>query len=284
MKLTGSEYHTLPATSGAVERGPARLVAVGWTRAARAAGEGATVTEAEWLAATDPGPMLEFLRDKASERKLRLFAVACCRRIYDLLDNVRVRMSVEIAERFAEGSANSQELELAHQKAGFPLDFRVSACGFARSAAESVSSPYVETFWTVARYSRDAAAARAAGPWRSGGATPPEPQPATKAAADAERASQMSLLRDIFGNPFRPFPAVEPTWLAWQEGTVAQLARAAYEGRRTREGTLDPAQLAVLADALEDAGCADAELLGHLRGPGVHVRGCWAVDLLNRKA
>jgi hypothetical protein len=46
------------------------------------------------------------------------------------------------------------------------------------------------------------------------------------------------------------------------------------------EGTLDPARLTVLADALEDAGCTDADLLGHLRSPGPHVRGCWAVDLV----
>jgi hypothetical protein len=51
-------------------------------------------------------------------------------------------------------------------------------------------------------------------------------------------------------------------------------------GRWTRAGRLDPTRLAVLADALEEAGCADAELLGHLRGPGLHVRGCWAVDSL----
>jgi hypothetical protein len=89
-----------------------------------------------------------------------------------------------------------------------------------------------------------------------------------------------AVMRDIFGNPFRPAPAVGPAWLAWQAGAVPRLARAAYDGGRLPEGTLDPARLAVLADALEDAGCADPELLGHLRGPGPHVRGCWAVDLI----
>jgi hypothetical protein len=86
------------------------------------------------------------------------------------------------------------------------------------------------------------------------------------------------MLRDLFGNPFRPAPVVDLAWLAWQVGTVRELAQAAYEERRP-EGTLESARLAVLSDALEDVGCTDAELLGHLRSPGPHVRGCWAVDL-----
>ena len=65
--------------------------------------------------------------------------------------------------------------------------------------------------------------------------------------------------------------------------TAARLASAAYEDRNLPEGTVDLVRLAVLADALEDAGCTDADLLGHLRGPGPHVRGCWAVDLILAK-
>jgi hypothetical protein len=84
------------------------------------------------------------------------------------------------------------------------------------------------------------------------------------------------LLLDIFGNPFRP-TTVSP---AWQTPTVVALAQAAYSNRILPAETLDHARLAVLADALEDAGCTDAEQLGHLRGPGPHVRGCWVVDLL----
>ena len=88
------------------------------------------------------------------------------------------------------------------------------------------------------------------------------------------------LFRDIFGNPFRPV-AIFP---AWKSQTVVSLAQAAYEQRELPAGTLDVARLAVLADALEDAGCDQADLLGHLRGPGPHVRGCWAVDLLLGKS
>jgi hypothetical protein len=87
-----------------------------------------------------------------------------------------------------------------------------------------------------------------------------------------------ALLREIFGNPFRPV-SVRPAWLAWNDGAVPRLARAAYEERSLPAGTLDRARLAVLADALEEAGCADPDILSHLRG-GPHVRGCWAIDLL----
>jgi hypothetical protein len=87
----------------------------------------------------------------------------------------------------------------------------------------------------------------------------------------------------VIGNAFRR-AAVDPGWLAWQGGTVARLAEAAYDERQLPSGHLDPARLAVLADALEEAGCTDPDLLGHLRGPGPHVRGCWALDLLADKS
>jgi hypothetical protein len=89
-----------------------------------------------------------------------------------------------------------------------------------------------------------------------------------------ERAAQCHLLREVFGPPFRPVP-VAP---AWQTRIVVQLAQAAYDERQLPSGHLDPARLAVLADALEAAG-ATGEIVAHLWGPGPHVRGCWAVDL-----
>jgi hypothetical protein len=102
---------------------------------------------------------------------------------------------------------------------------------------------------------------------------------AARAAADVERAyagsrrDRMALFREVVGNPFRPAPALDPAWLSWNGGTVPKLAEAIYDER-----AFD--RLPVLADALEDASCADPDLLGHLRGPGPHVRGCWVVDLL----
>jgi hypothetical protein len=84
------------------------------------------------------------------------------------------------------------------------------------------------------------------------------------------------FLRDIFGP--RPFHRVNisPEVLARNDGAVGRIAAGIYEDR-----TFD--LLPTLADALEDAGCTDAELLGHLRGPGPHVRGCWALDLMLAK-
>jgi hypothetical protein len=90
---------------------------------------------------------------------------------------------------------------------------------------------------------------------------------------------QAQLLRDIFGNPFRPLN-INEYWLGWQEGTIPRLAAAAYENRRFPEGTLNGACLAVLADALEEAGCDDRQVLDHLRLRQLHVRGCFVLDLL----
>jgi hypothetical protein len=95
----------------------------------------------------------------------------------------------------------------------------------------------------------------------------------------SERLVQASLLRCIFGNPFRPV-AIEPAWLRWQDGTLRHLARSTYQERTLPAGTFDTGRLAVLADALEEAGCTDADLLAHCRGPGPHARGCWPVDLI----
>ena len=81
------------------------------------------------------------------------------------------------------------------------------------------------------------------------------------------------LLRDIFSNrPIRSVP-LAPSWLHWNGGTVAKLARTIYD-----DCCFD--DLPILADALEEAGCTETAILEHCLGPGPHVRGCWVVDLL----
>jgi hypothetical protein len=92
------------------------------------------------------------------------------------------------------------------------------------------------------------------------------------AAEVVERREQAALIRCIFGNPFRPV-AVAPAWLAWGDGTVPKLAAGIYAER-----AFDRAP--ILADALEDAGCAEGSILSHLRGSGTHARGCWVIDLI----
>jgi hypothetical protein len=83
------------------------------------------------------------------------------------------------------------------------------------------------------------------------------------------------ILRELFGNPFRPV-TLDPRWLT---STVLDLARTIYEGDPRQAGGY-MSGLPILADALMDAGCDDEQILGHCRGPGPHVRGCWVVDLL----
>jgi hypothetical protein len=89
----------------------------------------------------------------------------------------------------------------------------------------------------------------------------------------AEQIAQVALLRDIFGNPFRPAPPFTPTVLAWNDGTARGLARAIYD-----ESAFD--RLPILADALEEAGCTNPDMLAHCRRAGPHVRGCWLVDMI----
>ena len=82
----------------------------------------------------------------------------------------------------------------------------------------------------------------------------------------------LHLLREVFGNPFGPL-TIDPLWLAWNGGTVTTLAQSIYDDR-----AFD--RLPIMADALEEAGCTNADILAHCRQPGEHVRGCWVVDLI----
>jgi hypothetical protein len=93
---------------------------------------------------------------------------------------------------------------------------------------------------------------------------------------ECEDYPQIRMLRDIVGNPFRPV-SLNPSWLT---ATVTRLAQAIYDNRELPSGLFDNQRMGVLADALEEAGCDNADILDHLRGGGEHVRGCWPIDLL----
>jgi hypothetical protein len=177
--------------------------------------------------------MLGFLEGRAGERKLRLFAAACCRCLWDLLTDGCSHRAVEVAERYADGAATGEDMASA----------RAAATITAASAADTAA-------WAAADTANGAAWAA----W-------------VAASAATWDAALVALLRDIFGNPFRPM-AVDPNWLAWRGGTVPRLAQAPYEERQLPAGLLDNLRLSVLADALEEAGCSDADILGHLRAPG----------------
>jgi hypothetical protein len=95
-----------------------------------------------------------------------------------------------------------------------------------------------------------------------------------------ENEIHVGMLLDLFGNPFRLPPFLPPAVLAWNDRSIPRIAQAIYDERHLPEGTLDKARLAILADALLDAGCDDDELIRHCQSDGPHVRGCWAVDLV----
>ncbi|HEV3437459.1 MAG TPA: hypothetical protein VG122_08870 [Gemmata sp.] len=84
-----------------------------------------------------------------------------------------------------------------------------------------------------------------------------------------DRSKQAMLLQEVFGNPFRPI-TLNPTWLT---SNVFALAQQMYDSR-------DFSAMPILADAIQDAGCDNEDILNHCREPGEHVRGCWCVDLI----
>lgn len=223
------------------------------------------MTEMGWVTATDPMPGVEWLlKRKGSKRKLRLFAVACCRRIWHLLNDERSRQAVDKTELFADGliSHSEQSLALEGASAANSGGGYSNAVGAVALTAELWLNPSPELSYSPLTASYSAA-------W----ATSEAQHATTDAIYLEERKAHVSLLRDIFGNPFRPI-TLDHSWLT---STVLALANGIYEKR-----AFD--RMPILADALQDAGCDNENILNHCRQPGEHVRGCWVVDLLLGKS
>jgi hypothetical protein len=243
----------------------------------------------------------------ASVRKVRLAAVNFAARVKHLAGDERSHQALDIAERYADGLATEAELAEARRavKAAFDAHRKTAEPGRtgyggrplpgsegleavpwtpARRAAHGARSCSLAAAMAAAQVGAKAAALGAARMACLATASAffndrLGPNPSLEAAMRPERKEQAALLHDLLGNPFRTVE-VEPGWLAWHGGAPGNLAAAVYEERELPSGRLDAARLAILADMLEEAGATDPHLLGHLRSPGPHVRGCAAVDAL----
>jgi hypothetical protein len=209
------------------------------------------MTAEEWQTSLDPDNLLDAAKasKRLTARKARLFACACYRLVWDRITKDEIRTAVEMAEARADRRISQQELERYRYPMTDPHDDVMNwlAMSVQSLAIANMRPNYVA--WEV-RSSTDNDVYRHA---RRG--IPCRPQ------AD--------LVREVIANPFL-LAAFDPRW---RTSDVLGLARAIYEDR-----AFD--RMPVLADALMDAGCADEQTLGHCRGAGPHVRGCWVVDLV----
>jgi hypothetical protein len=225
------------------------------------------MTEDEWQHGADASAMLAVFRSTASDRKLRLFAVACCRLLWDHVALAATRSAIEVNELFADDQVTEKELGKARSaahtagwNARFELRKRPSGPGSTIEERTGVPEEYLRRLYFVAFMANTSSRLRSEG------------MPALL--TDPILCDGVpAVLRDIVGNPFRTV-AFDPSW---RTSTAVALAEGMYADR-----AFD--RLPILADALEDAGCDAAELLAHLRGDGPHVRGCWALDLVLGKA
>ena len=233
------------------------------------------MTEQEWLECTDPQPMLEAIRERITDRQAWLFGAACHRRTLPILHLTlspsmseewvpRLQRSVRLMEQFVDGKATEEEqreLSPPNELCSAWVRAETGSYNPAHTVADAAANS--KRFYNRTRERRIAAR-----------------KAFVEAAYARERGAQSQLIRCIAGNGL-PLPRLDTAWLTAE---VVALAESAYEEQLLPVGELDPARLAILSDALEDAGCTDPALLDHLRDPGPHVRGCWALDLILRKS
>jgi hypothetical protein len=223
------------------------------------------MTEAEWKECADPGKILQNLPEQSvTARKWRLYAVGCCRRIWNLFPQSD-RNAVEVAERFADGDATLSDVTAAK---GAIVGSNVTHASVEVCNPDARHAAFLATGGTLSVEVLDKLPKFNRTQWN--------------AACAVVSQQQSILVRCVFGNPFQPLPPKKGKkkwkeslrfWLEWNAGAVLALAQAIYNDR-----AFD--RLPILADALEDAGCTEQSILEHCRGGGEHVRGCWVVDLL----
>lgn len=201
-----------------------------------------TMTESDWLNCTDPQKILECIRDKTSERKLRLTLCGWSRLNWKWLSQ-QSQSAVEVAELFADGLVSDEDRRSADVELWW---------------GEQGQHKTVENW--LARLTLEGSIDLWEAAYASSSINP------------KIKNRQVAILRDIVGNPFHPV-FINPSWLTWNDGTVFRMARSIYNER-----SLDG--LPILADALVESGCTDQDILIHCRGTGPHVRGCWVLDLI----
>jgi hypothetical protein len=197
----------------------------------------------EWRVCLVPRKMLQYVCDRPRERKLRLLTCGALRSVWQRLPDERCRAAVELAERLADGQATDVERQALWLQLAQARDLAL------QHGAQDLA------LWF--RDARSALTENMAEYW------PP---------AEVNGRTLCDLIRDLFA-PYHDCH-IEPDWLAWNSGTVAKMARVIYDERRF-------AEVPILGDALEEAGCSDQGILTHCRAPkAVHVRGCWVLDAL----
>jgi hypothetical protein len=230
------------------------------------------MNEETWLTTSDLDAMLACPGVLCDDRLRRLFACACCRRLWSILRQENCRAAICTAESYADEQASLEELRagltaLRKERARAAVRTKWE---YALSAAINAASEKVEPYpGSTAALVQAAVGWPARWLYNDGTPTPRAELPPV---VYEELLAQCALLRDIAGNPYRRVE-LDPSLLQWSDGTIRKVAQAIYE-----DAAFD--ELPVLADALEEAGCSEATLLEHCRSAGPHVRGCWAVDLL----
>ncbi len=220
------------------------------------------MTEREWLSEDDVYRLLDCVRQ--SERKNSLFCLACFERVRKFCVFGESGALAQVAAGYIEGKMTLQDVQAATTRLYEAIDTSPVPKGTEDEGEYRMYRYWVDKSATkIASNGPDAHAAAEVAINLS-----PEFVPASYAQKREERAL-VAIVRDIFGNPYRPV-VTNPAWLT---SDVVNLAKAIYD-----EQAFD--RMVKLADSLKQVGCDQPDILAHCTGKGPHVRGCWVIDLL----